>query len=1707
MRIRLLVLLTLLVCKAATAQQIVTAEYFVGPDPGPGNGTAIAIAANNTITIQEFISTAALPTGFNSICLRTKGSSGLWSNTVKRNFYLELSSPNGELIYHEIDAAEYFIDTDPGPGNATPIDINAATSIELNEVVPTALSNGFHKLAIRVRSTSGIWSSTLSRHFIMQPASPLGETEFHEIIGAEYFIGSDPGPGNGTAINLAATTNANFSDIFTADLSPGLYKVVVRTQSNSGLWSSTSARLLMVRPSTPNSNASIIEAAEYFIDQDPGPGNATPISITPGDSVSISWSIDLSELSLGDHVLSIRFKSGSGLWSNGETATFSYCGDVPPLAHFEYTTDGYEVFYENTSAFSGPSITWNLPGQTVVGVDNPTQTLAAPGTYSACMTITSSCGNDENCNAIVIADTIQIVSVNPDQVIPGETTDIQFVTNFTDFNSDNVFTLLMSDESGSFQNPLVLGQMNSDTAGIFENVLIPMYLQAGCYKLKVTSNSPIHDSPEDSEIKINSATLEPGNYALSLDGINDRLDAGALLGDHDFTISFWVKPDGSTSQTGAIIDMQNDLALYENPVLPNNYVLLHLLQFDLIPDGWNHVTITMDAATDTRRVYLFGQLVEENQWAYNPYVDYHLLLGSTNCSYCGGNFKGLIDEFKCWNTELDQQSIFNQMNYPPIENDPSLIAYYTFDEGCFTEALDNSLFGNDANLLNGASYVPSDLIQGSTAIYPETGGNNGVITLHIEGDFFPDSVMVMLFNDSLGQIMADTAIVTLDNQLVVAYLDLMNQPLGLYDVVVLDYNGNSYNYPETFTIVPADTIGGIEIQILGQNLIREGGRHVFFIVYENTTNVNLPASLRSLTCNNTDWMGLTDEQLLYHYQHLPIVLSDRIHDANGVTYNDIWLSPGVQYVIPVYAISTADGTRDVSCDELSPFILDGVYPNRTDEEGSSGGGPFGGHNYVDGCSAPEPGIPVVNFLINADVDWNSVFLPACMNHDFCYQQCYKPGTWKKAQLICDLNMYEQMCRTCYELYGDWEPGDEFPVGFDVLGANIDAALGDTPYRKCIYAANIYYAGLRLFGESVGFVPDQGYCTGDLERPEPQDFGESFQLLSCDCPNNAICFKPRRINSYDPNIKIGPSLYQNTTMDWAYSIYFENADSATAPAQSVTIIDTLDILRYNLSSFSFTGYGFGESQRIFSTTTSNAFAETIDMPSDDSTLVSVSAYMDESTGVVQWQLTAIDSITLTPLTDALDGFLPPNDSTGRGQGFVLFSINPLEGLATGDSVSNRASIYFDYNDPITTDWWTNLLDFSPPSSYIQALEPFVIDSLITLVLWGEDSILTNEFTFDIYVSENGSEFELWQSNISDSSIIYNGTPGHSYAFYSITTDAAGNEESAPDVPDATTTIYAPGSSISYVTQINNPSCANQHDGSISITILGTSPIYHYEWNGVIAANVLTDLAAGEYSLVVSDVFDIEVLDTTIMITAPLPIVIDLTVLPSLCYGDATGSASLIASGGTGTFTIDWMGADPQTLEAGEYEVVVTDDNQCTSDTSFVVISPEAMAVQPVDITPSDNDCTGSITIQPIGGTSPYAISWNDSENQIGPTASNLCEGSYLVTITDSNDCSTSFSFDIPLTIYEQIEIVNAIEIWPNPVSDYCTFAIQDPKSRQISLRIMNNLGQEMIASRMLTLANGKATLALNLSTFSAGTYWIEVIGESTIHTKEFLVLKH
>jgi Ca2+-binding RTX toxin-like protein len=188
-------------------------------------------------------------------------------------------------------------------------------------------------------------------------------------------------------------------------------------------------------------------------------------------------------------------------------------------------------------------------------------------------------------------------------------------------------------------------------------------------------------------------------------------------------------------------------------------------------------------------------------------------------------------------------------------------------------------------------------------------------------------------------------------------------------------------------------------------------------------------------------------------------------------------------------------------------------------------------------------------------------------------------------------------------------------------------------------------------------------------------------------------------------------------------------------------------------------------------------------------VEIQAELDPVNGTVTWTFTSIDPTTLTLTDDPLAGFLPPNDDTGRGEGFVSYIIRPKTALPNGTEIRNDASIVFDVNDPIQTNEVFHTIDAEVPTSAVNIL-PAITANPEFLVSWsGDDGSGAGIAYYDIYVSDNGGIWRKWLDNTADTSANYAGELEHTYAFYSVARDNVGNLEAIPSLADTQTTVAA------------------------------------------------------------------------------------------------------------------------------------------------------------------------------------------------------------------------------------------------------------------------------------------------------------------------------
>jgi gliding motility-associated-like protein len=220
---------------------------------------------------------------------------------------------------------------------------------------------------------------------------------------------------------------------------------------------------------------------------------------------------------------------------------------------------------------------------------------------------------------------------------------------------------------------------------------------------------------------------------------------------------------------------------------------------------------------------------------------------------------------------------------------------------------------------------------------------------------------------------------------------------------------------------------------------------------------------------------------------------------------------------------------------------------------------------------------------------------------------------------------------------------------------------------------------------------------------------------------------------------------------------------------------------------------------------------------------------------------------------------------------------------------------------------------------------------------------------------------------------------------------------------------------------NVSCFSGANGTATVTPTGGTPGYTYLWNTLPAQtnNVAAGLSANKvYSITITDA-NACTSTSTITLTEPPLLVSSIasSVMP-LCFGSNNGSASIAANGGTPTYTYSWNTTPAQSttlatgLSAGNYSVLITDAQGCTSSKTVTIAQPAAVvgSASFSGFSCAGTSPNGSVMIAPNGGTPPYSYLWMPGM-QTSTSVSNLIAGTYSIVVTDKNNCSFTTSATI------------------------------------------------------------------------------------------------
>jgi RHS repeat-associated protein len=359
-----------------------------------------------------------------------------------------------------------------------------------------------------------------------------------------------------------------------------------------------------------------------------------------------------------------------------------------------------------------------------------------------------------------------------------------------------------------------------------------------------------------------------------------------------------------------------------------------------------------------------------------------------------------------------------------------------------------------------------------------------------------------------------------------------------------------------------------------------------------------------------------------------------------------------------------------------------------------------------------------------------------------------------------------------------------------------AAVAGPLAEATLLASAFVLGGIAVWGAgSLAYAQAYGHIYHDVPAC-PSFFPKGLNTITaCVGPSYSLSFKghtttTQENGSHDPNAISGPGGFGSSNFIAAdsllpYEIYFQNEATATGPAAQVVITEQLDS-NLDWSTFELGDFGFGGVD-VQVPSGRSVYHTRLDERAKLGVFVDVSAGLDPTTGIVTWTFTALDPKTLDIPADPTVGFLPPDDSNGDGEGFAAYFVRPKQTLTSGLKINAQATVVFDTNAPINTPQFQNTVDAGAPASTVSPLAGASPPSFTVNWSGQDDAGGSGIAYYNVYVSDDGGPYTLWQDESTATSAVYNGQNGHNYSFYSVATDNVGNVQPTLAAAQASTTV--------------------------------------------------------------------------------------------------------------------------------------------------------------------------------------------------------------------------------------------------------------------------------------------------------------------------------
>ena len=300
----------------------------------------------------------------------------------------------------------------------------------------------------------------------------------------------------------------------------------------------------------------------------------------------------------------------------------------------------------------------------------------------------------------------------------------------------------------------------------------------------------------------------------------------------------------------------------------------------------------------------------------------------------------------------------------------------------------------------------------------------------------------------------------------------------------------------------------------------------------------------------------------------------------------------------------------------------------------------------------------------------------------------------------------------------------------------------------------------------------------------------------------------------------------------------------------------------------------------------------------------------------------------------------------------------------------------------------------------------------------------------------------------------------------------------------------------VVEVQNASCSNPEGGFIDVSTSGGRAGINFEWNNGLLTEDLTNLDVGTYTITVTDGAECTVTRSFDILLEEDSLDIELIAIDNPnCGNTADGEITIKVNGGFGSYQFFWSNGAQiidgdttqlQNLSAGTYSVSVIDENNeylCIGALENLELIPEGnISVELDDFTNQlacFDDKQGAYFITPNGGTTPYQYAWSNGDTTQDLTS--LSAGSYVLTITDANNCQWTSAELFPAIVAPSSPFITV----PNFVTD--SLCVGDD-SGQIDLSTEGGTSPYQFEWN-----NGATTAAIN--NLLPGTYSLTVTDEN------------